>query len=272
MAATRPAKPTYSGAPCLPDGWVQIFDDTYKRCRACRGVQRSSMTSTAPLALQILLRSCRVGSLAMGHAIGDLGVGSLAGSRCTRRYGLGQRSLSGSPQSHSVCTPRCRCEQRSASSHLERVGRAGLRGSDCCPFGFDGLQVGATVSGLPPAPVILRMGHILHCTQGPCRAPVALTSPHAPAKCRCIKRPGVCRCRYYIIPTSPEMQLKVRNKLHEKLNRGPAESYGDDLEGQSYVFSDVGSQFGAQRPAEGSRVRFVLDKSRPGSFRALVVA
>ena len=98
---------------------------------------------------------------------------------------------------------------------------------------------------------------------------MALTSPHAPAKCRCFKRLGVCRCRYYIIPTSPEMQLRVKNKLHEK---GPAESFGDDLEGQSYVFSDVGSQFGAQRPAEGSRVRFVLDKSRPGSFRALVVA
>ena len=94
-------------------------------------------------------------------------------------------------------------------------------------------------------------------------------SQHDPAKCLCIKRPGVCRCRYYIIPTSPEMQLQVRNKLHEK---GPTESDGDDLEGQSYVFSDVGSQSGAQRPAEGSRVRFVLDKSRPGSFRALVVA
>jgi hypothetical protein len=94
-------------------------------------------------------------------------------------------------------------------------------------------------------------------------------SQHDPANSLCIKRLGVCRCRYYIIPTSPEMQLRVKNKLHEK---GPAESFGDDLEGQSYVFSDVGSQSGAQRPAEGSRVRFVLDKSRPGSFRALVVA
>ena len=116
------------------------------------------------LALQILLCSRCVGSLAMGNAIGDLGVGSLAGSRCTRRYGLGQRSASRNPRSHSTCTPRCRCKQRSASSHPERVGRTGLRGSDSCSFGFDGLQVSATVSGLLPASVILRMGHILHCT------------------------------------------------------------------------------------------------------------
>ena len=63
------------------------------------------------------------------------------------------------------------------------------------------------------------------------------------------------------------MQLKVKNKLHEA---GAAQSLGDDLEGQSYVFSNTES--GTERPAEGSRVRFVLDKSRPGSFRALVVA
>jgi hypothetical protein len=69
--------------------------------------------------------------------------------------GLGQRSVSTNPRSHSACTPRCRCKQRSASSHPERVGRAGLRGSDSCSFGFDGLQVGATVSGLLPASVIL---------------------------------------------------------------------------------------------------------------------
>jgi hypothetical protein len=63
------------------------------------------------------------------------------------------------------------------------------------------------------------------------------------------------------------MQLKVKNKLHEI---GAAQSLGDDLEGQSYVFSNTDS--GTERPAEGSRIRFVLDKSRPGSFRALVVA
>ncbi len=75
--------------------------------------------------------------------------------------------------------------------------------------------------------------------------------------------------RYYIIPTSPEMQLKVRNKLHEKesLSGSPA---ADELENQAYVFSDVGAG-GAERPPEGSRVHFVLDKARDSSFRALVI-
>jgi hypothetical protein len=85
-----------------------------------------------------------------------------------------------------------------------------------------------------------------------------------------------CRCmltqrarRYYIIPTSPEMQLKVRNKLHEKESSSGSLA-DDELENQAYVFSDVGAS-GAERPPEGSRVRFVLDKARGGSFRALVI-
>ena len=75
--------------------------------------------------------------------------------------------------------------------------------------------------------------------------------------------------RYYIIPTSPEMQLKVRNKLHEKESSSGSLA-DDELENQAYVFSDVGAS-GAERPPEGSRVRFVLDKARDGSFRALVI-
>ncbi len=74
--------------------------------------------------------------------------------------------------------------------------------------------------------------------------------------------------RYYIIPTSPEMQLKVRNKLHEK--ESSSGSPAAELENQAYVFSDVDAS-GAERPPEGSRVRFVLDKARDGSFRALVL-
>ncbi len=50
MAAAKPFTPTHHVV--LPDGWVQIFDDMYKRypwLRLCRGMQRSSMSSTAPL-------------------------------------------------------------------------------------------------------------------------------------------------------------------------------------------------------------------------------
>jgi hypothetical protein len=63
------------------------------------------------------------------------------------------------------------------------------------------------------------------------------------------------------------MQLHVQDKLRLK---DVAESFIDDLEDQSYVFSDVDGT--TDRPMEGSRVRFVLDKSRPGSFRALVLS
>jgi hypothetical protein len=64
------------------------------------------------------------------------------------------------------------------------------------------------------------------------------------------------------------MQLKLRNKLHEKesLRGSPAA----ELENQSYVFSDVDAS-ATERPPEGLRVRFVLDKARDGSFRALVL-
>ena len=75
--------------------------------------------------------------------------------------------------------------------------------------------------------------------------------------------------RYYIIPTSPEMQLKLRNKLHEKESSSGSPA-AEELENQAYVFSDVDAS-GAERPPEGSRVRFVLDKARDGSFRALVL-
>ena len=85
--------------------------------------------------------------------------------------------------------------------------------------------------------------------------------------CHCLLMQGARR--YYIIPTSPEMQLKVRNKLHEKesLSASPA---AENLENQAYVFSDVDAS-GAERPPEGSRVCFVLDKARDSSFRALVM-
>ena len=74
--------------------------------------------------------------------------------------------------------------------------------------------------------------------------------------------------RYYIIPTSPELQLKVQNKLHAKDSLRALSA--DELEDQAYVFSDVASS-AAGRPPEGTRVRFVLDKARDGSFRALVI-
>ena len=86
--------------------------------------------------------------------------------------------------------------------------------------------------------------------------------------CHCLLMQGARR--YYIIPTSPEMQLKVRNKLHEKESSSGSPAAENQLENQAYVFSDVGAG-GAERPPEGSRVRFVLDKARDGSFRALVL-
>ena len=61
-----------------------------------------------------------------------------------------ERWFFGDTQGHTQCAPRCRCKQCGASSHPERVGRAGLRGSDRCSFGFDGLQVGA--SGIRESP------------------------------------------------------------------------------------------------------------------------
>jgi hypothetical protein len=76
--------------------------------------------------------------------------------------------------------------------------------------------------------------------------------------------------RYYIIPMSPEMQLKLRNKLYEKESSSGSPAAENQLENQAYVFSDVDAG-GAERPPEGSRVRFVLDKARDGSFRALVL-
>ena len=66
------------------------------------------------------------------------------------------------------------------------------------------------------------------------------------------------------------MQLKVRNKLHEKESLRGSLAAETQLENQAYVFSDVGAS-GAERPPEGSRVRFVLDKARDSSFRALVM-
>ena len=86
--------------------------------------------------------------------------------------------------------------------------------------------------------------------------------------CHCLLMQGARR--YYIIPTSPEMQLKLRNKLHEKESSSGSPAAENQLENQSYVFSDVDAS-GAERPPEGSRVRFVLDKARDGSFRALVL-
>ena len=65
------------------------------------------------------------------------------------------------------------------------------------------------------------------------------------------------------------MQLKLRNKLHEKESSSGSPA-AEELENQAYVFSDVDAS-GAERPPEGSRVRFVLDKARDGSFRALVL-
>ena len=85
--------------------------------------------------------------------------------------------------------------------------------------------------------------------------------------CHCLLMQGARR--YYIIPTSPEMQLKLRNKLHEKESSSGSPA-AEELENQAYVFSDVDAS-GAERPPEGSRVRFVLDKARDGSFRALVL-
>ncbi len=86
--------------------------------------------------------------------------------------------------------------------------------------------------------------------------------------CHCMLMQGARR--YYIIPTSPEMQLKVRNKLHEKESLRGSPAAENQLENQAYVFSDVGAG-GAERPPEGSRVCFVLDKARDSSFRALVM-